>query len=160
MHRIVLGGTGSGKTYYAKKVVDKFIADGGRVVIFNPMEQDFNVNAEMYGTPENFYEAVYDDDKKRGLIVVDEAPVLLAYDKNKFNTFMTNARHRGGALILVQRPKVVLTPTILSQCDDIVCFKLNLPADNKYIAKNTVIPLSELEAMKKENYDYIYTPLN
>ncbi len=160
MHRLVLGGTGSGKTFYAKKVVDEFIADGGRVIIYNPMTTDFNPNADMYGDPDNFYTAVYDDTKERALIVVDEAPLLLNHDKNKFNTFITNARHRGGALILVQRPKVVLTPTILSQCDNMIVFKLNLPADNKYIAKNTNIDLSDLEALDRLKYDYVYTELN
>ncbi len=160
MHRIIIGSTGSGKTYYAKEVVKDFLDSGGRVVIFNPQKQDFDKRAEMFGLPEYFYAACRDTKKERCLMLVDELPLLFEHDKDKLNTFMTNARHYGGLILLVQRPRVVLSTTVLTQCDDVVCFAVRGKADRDFIAKNTSFSADELLMIDKTKWQKLYGKIN
>lgn len=159
-HRIIIGSTGSGKTYMAKAMVDDFIASHNRVVIFNPLNQNFNQSAERYTHPDNFYEAIFNANKDETCyIVVDEVSMLIAHDKKRFDFFMVRARHHGSMLMLVQRPQVVLSQTVLSQCNEFIIFHLGVESDRKFIAKNTGLPLEAIKALDKTNHEYLYSKI-
>jgi type IV secretory pathway VirB4 component len=56
MHTIILGKTGSGKTFLVKKMIKKWVLANKKVVIFNPTNEIFEYG-EAYSEPENFYKA-------------------------------------------------------------------------------------------------------
>lgn len=156
MHRIYCGSTGSGKTYKAIHAAAAAVEKNQRVIVFNPLQQLFPKAAHRFGKPENFYAAATKKHKTKSLIIVDEIPILLAHDKDKFNHFISHARHFGTVIMLVQRPRVILSATLLSQCNSIVLFHLSLPADRNYIEQSTGILASEQEQLNKEKYEYFF----
>jgi DNA helicase HerA-like ATPase len=151
MHTIILGKTGSGKTFLVKKMIKKWVLANKKVVIFNPTNEIFEYG-EPYSERENFYNACMKKGKK--YMVVNESPMLLKHDKNLFDTFITKARHYGMMILLVQRPAVVFTPTLISQCSHIIIFKLSLKDDLKRIKNNFGIDEKEVKDLKKYQSKY------
>lgn len=156
MHTAFIGQTGSGKTYHAVKTIQKHLEADISVVIYNPQKQVFpnHENCKSFSTAKGFYDYL-DNLKtdKKILMYIDESATLLASEGDeRFNTFMTTARHKGWVLLSVQRPIKIITPSVLSQCSNFIIFKIVYEKDQKFIANTLNIDLKTIKNIPRYHY--------
>lgn len=156
MHTTIIGQTGSGKTTLACALIHKHIRAGNQVITFNPRRENLPIddNIAHFSTIKGFYNAVNEKRENKILIYIDETPTLMHDKKSQkvFETFITTARHIGEVIMCTQRPRVVISPTILSQCEKFIIMGLNFKDDIKLVSSKLDISIDVIENIPKFGY--------
>ena len=157
MHCCLIGYTGSGKTTHAKFLINKYVEMGVNVVIFNP-KKEVIYSSEMvknFATKDGFFNHFKTTKYSRKIyIYIDEAPSLMSTQKyqTQFEIFMSNIRSVGWVCLSSQRPKKLISPTILSQVGHFKIFNQFYEVDIEYISKMLRIDIDKIKNIPEYSY--------
>ncbi len=132
-HSLIIGVTNSGKSTLAKKISQIFFSKGINVFIFDPyassnwssQSRDFK-----FSKPDNFIGKI--NQLKRGVLIIDEAPLLFDDYKNEMNGLMMRGRQQGLKIFLLAQRYKNLPPNSRGNANLVYAFSQS-PEDTKLI---------------------------
>lgn len=170
---LIFGRTGSGKSYLAKKLIEKF----KRVIIVDKMFEyesetifySFNDLIEYYlkNIPNEFkFVCRFENDNdiellfkfcwyvKNLLLVVEESELYISpYQKqSEFLKLIRYGRHRAISIIAIARRVVELSNDVKANADEIISFKQILKKDIDYLKQ---LGFSKIENLKQYEFEVI-----
>jgi ABC-type dipeptide/oligopeptide/nickel transport system ATPase component len=170
---LIFGRTGSGKSYLAKRLIEKF----ERVVIIDKMYEyqsetifyNFNDLIEYYlkNVPDTFnFVCRFENDNdiellfkfcwyvKNVLLVVEESELYISpYQKqSEFLKLVRYGRHRAISIIAIARRVVELSNDVKANADEIISFKQILKKDIDYLKQ---LGFTKVENLKQYDFEVI-----
>ena len=125
-HRLIVGGTMTGKTTLAKQLVTEAATRGLIATVHDPLMSDWPGGAIVLHDADEYYAVLLARIKagQRQLNVCDEADLVYSHAERDRYWVATRGRHYGlENIFITQRPQM-LAPTIRTQCTELFCFRV------------------------------------
>ncbi len=130
-HTLICGVTESGKTTLAHALAARFVAEGQRVIIFDPVGTGTAAGSwpsgplvKIFDDENLFFEYLADPRVSHAHVFIDEAGEIFNASKRENLWLLTRGRHFGfNVWLIAQRPKMLL-PSARGQCSKAYIFRL------------------------------------
>lgn len=157
MHSLIVGVTESGKTTLAHALAADLMAQGQRIIVFDPVgsftkKGTWPAGAVIFDDEDLFFEYLADDRVCHAHVFVDEAGEVFNASKRHNLWLLTRGRHYGLSVYMIcQRPKMLL-PAARGQASRAYIFRLAV-SDLKEISAD--MGFSDLENIPLDRGDFI-----
>lgn len=127
IHRLIVGGTLTGKTTIARKIAAQYEERGIVSTVYDPLSHDWPEGAIITTTPEDFFAVIHarNADGQRQLCITDEADTVFSQsDRDRF-WIAVRGRHYGIENIFCTQRPTMIAPTVRTQCAELFCFRVS-----------------------------------
>lgn len=134
-HTLIIGITGSGKTTLAKALCQRYIRQGVKAFVLDPLLSDEWQANFITDNPDEFLQVAFEN--VNCALFIDESAETIGRYAGVMQKLATSSRNLGhNAHFICQRPKQ-LDINMRTQCENIFVFKLSF-YDTKELAKEHV----------------------
>jgi ABC-type dipeptide/oligopeptide/nickel transport system ATPase component len=124
-HRLIIGGTGCGKSYLARHLASLDAAKGRKIIVRSPFGYDWRGGIDLLTDSMGKVRDVAN--KGRNLsIIIDETSTLSNDERLILRELATKARHRGHVVTMVAHAATrAIEPMIRAQCGELFVFRIS-----------------------------------
>ena len=119
-HILIVGTSGSGKTTFARTLVDTSIEKGRPAVIFDPIGDGWHDDAIVFDDIETFSQYLLN--AHGVLAVIDEAGEYIGKSSPHLYWLATRARHKSIQSVFITHRPTQLAPVVRDNCGTLVLF--------------------------------------
>lgn len=121
-HVLIIGATGSGKTFYAKNLFNTSLR---RRAVYDPMREFKDIatgeNDSRFESQGEFVDFIYTDAAHNCDIFIDEADEILP-NKTPHRWLLQRGRHHGIRVVLISQRGALVDLTCRNQCRHVIIF--------------------------------------
>jgi DNA helicase HerA-like ATPase len=132
---VYIGPPGCGKSYAAKRMIDRY-RDHGRFVVAHDITGEWSNHADAIFSTDEFLRIGWKELPRGAFIVVDEAPLVVPHAAKAGNLVfdvLTKGRHRGYGIVCITQRAADVNRVVTAHATRVQAFRTYEPRDLTYL---------------------------